>query len=209
MKKRVFNLIILDASGSMSLIERQAINGVNETIQTIRATQEKHENQEHFLTLVAFNSSSIKVIYDNVKIDKVEELTDNQYRPNCSTPLYDAMGFSLAKQQEVVASADAVLVTVITDGEENSSREYNARSIKLLVESLKEKGWVFTYIGANQDVVSAANEIAITNTLEFSSDEKGAKAMFARDCSSRMRWADLLDSECSSEVMNSNYFDED
>lgn len=209
MKKRVFNLIILDASGSMNFIKRQAITGVNETIQTIRASHKKHENQEHFLTLVAFNSSSIETIYDNVKIDEVEELTDKQYCPTCSTPLYDAMGFALAKQQEVVASTDAVLVTVITDGEENDSHEYNSRSVKALVESLKAKGWVFTYIGANQDVVSAANEIAINNTLEFCSDEKGTEAMFAKECSSRMRWADMLDCQCSSEIMNTDYFAED
>ena len=48
MKQRVFNLIILDESGSMSSIERQAIDGVNETVQTIRAAQKKHEEQEHY-----------------------------------------------------------------------------------------------------------------------------------------------------------------
>ena len=89
MKQRVFNLIILDESGSMSSIERQAITGVNETVQTIREAQEKHEDQEHFMTLVSFNSAKAKTIYDAVKAENVEELTDRQYCPACCTPLYD------------------------------------------------------------------------------------------------------------------------
>lgn len=54
--KRVHNLIILDESGSMSSIYRPALTGVNETLQTIRSAQEEHQNQQHFVTLVAFDS---------------------------------------------------------------------------------------------------------------------------------------------------------
>lgn len=60
MKQRVSNLIILDESGSMGSIEQQAINGVNETMQTIRSAQKKHEEQEHYVTFVSFNSDGIK-----------------------------------------------------------------------------------------------------------------------------------------------------
>ena len=48
MKKRIYNLIILDESGSMWSIAKQAVDGVNESIQTIRAAQRKNEDQEHF-----------------------------------------------------------------------------------------------------------------------------------------------------------------
>ena len=95
MKQRVFNLIILDESGSMSSIKRQAIDGVNETIQTIRSAQTKYEDQVHYITLVSFNSDSIKTIYDNVESDRIEELADTQYQPACGTPLFDAMGNAL------------------------------------------------------------------------------------------------------------------
>ena len=73
MKQRVFNLIILDESGSMCSIEKQAIDGVNETVQTIRAAQKKHEDQEHYLTLVSFNSDAVNTIYENVEADRVTE----------------------------------------------------------------------------------------------------------------------------------------
>jgi uncharacterized protein YegL len=55
MKKRIFNLIIIDESGSMMSIKKEAIDSVNETIQTIRAAQDEHADQEHFVTLVTFN----------------------------------------------------------------------------------------------------------------------------------------------------------
>lgn len=209
MKQRVFNLIILDESGSMSSIERQAIDGVNETVQTIRAAQKKHEDQEHFLTLVAFNSDEVKTIYDCVEADKVEELTDKQYCPACCTPLYDAMGNAITKLRKNVADNDAVLVTVITDGYENASHEYDGKAIKSLVESLKSKGWIFTYIGANQDVEKVAATISITNTLSFSADCVGTQAMFAKETKARDRFFSRLKDKISPMAMADDYFSED
>ena len=209
MKQRVFNLIILDESGSMSSIERQAIDGVNETVQTIRAAQKKHEEQEHYVTLVTFNSDSVKTVYDNVEAEKVEELTDRQYQPACATPLYDAMGNALNGLRKKVADDDAVLVTVITDGYENASCEYDGKAIKGLVESLKKKGWVFTYIGANQDVEAVAAAMSITNTLSFSADAQGTSAMFARERKARSRWADRLTCSFAMSEMANDFFAED
>lgn len=91
MKQRVFNLLILDESGSMSSIEEQAIGAVNETIQTIRSAQKKHEDQEHFMSLVVFNSDEVRTVYDSLEIGKIEELSSEKYQPSSCTPLYDAM----------------------------------------------------------------------------------------------------------------------
>jgi Mg-chelatase subunit ChlD len=212
MRTKVYNLIILDESGSMQCIKRQAINGVNETMQTIRAAQKKHEEQEHYVTLVSFNSDSVKTLYDQEPIAEVKEITDEQYRPSCCTPLYDAMGNSLTKLSGSVEKEDTVLVTIITDGEENSSEEYTQAAIKSLVDSLKDKGWVFTYIGANQDVVKVAATISVTNTLSFETTEEDTSAMFARDCAARTRFFDTL-STCGSpeerdKVLKENYFED-
>lgn len=208
MKQRVFNLIILDESGSMSSIEKQAINGVNETMQTIRSAQKRHEEQEHYVTFVSFNSDGINTIYDKAEVDKIKEIIDNDYCPACCTPLYDAMGESLTKLRKSVADDDVVLVTIITDGYENASHEYNGQSIKALVESLKAKGWVFTYIGANQDVEKVAATISITNTLSFSANPTGTKAMFAKDSRSRVRFFDKIHRGMKG-MLSDNYFDDD
>lgn len=209
MKKRVFNLIILDESGSMSSIERQAIDGVNETVQTIRAAQKKHDEQQHYVTLVSFNSDEVKTIYDKVEAERVEELSDKQYQPSCCTPLYDAMGNALTNLRKSVADDDIVLVTVITDGYENASHEYNGASIKSLVESLKAKGWIFTYIGANQDVEKVASTISITNTLSFSANAVGTSQMFATEKKARTRLFDRIAENIAPCEMADDYFDED
>ena len=54
-KTQVYNLVILDKSGSMELIRKEAVNGYNETLGTIKAAQLKHlDTQEHFVSLAAF-----------------------------------------------------------------------------------------------------------------------------------------------------------
>lgn len=210
MKTRIHNLIILDESGSMESIKRAAINGMNETVQSIRDAQKKHEDQEHIVSLVSFNSSEIKGIYDCVPVAEVKELTDKEYVPDCCTPLYDAMGLSLNHLRAKVNDEDKVLVTIITDGEENSSTEYNSVAIKALVDSLKEKGWVFAYIGANQDVLKVAQTISVTNVMNFSSTDFGTTSAIASLRKSRDRmFSRIADGVFDSVSENTDFFSED
>lgn len=210
MKTRIFNLIILDESGSMQSIKREAINSVNETVQTIRAAQQKYEDQEHFVSLVTFNDNAIKTTYDCVPAMTVEELTRKQYKPDCCTPLYDAMGQSLNALRPKVAADDRVLVTVVTDGMENSSKEYTGKAIKALVDELKAKGWVFAYIGANHDVEQAAATISIHNTMSFNATVVGTAQMSKRSNSSRLSFFDRIAHNIfDSEVENQCFFDDD
>ena len=150
-KVKVHNLIILDESGSMMSIYYPALTGVNETLQTIRGAQKEHPDQEHFVTLVAFDTSHYNKIYHNTPAEKAIDISGEQYRPCGGTPLYDAMGRAINELHNKVTKGDVVLVTIITDGYENASREYNGKAIKSLVEAMRKEGWVFTYIGANQE----------------------------------------------------------
>ena len=179
MKTRIFNLIIIDESGSMQSIKTAAINSVNETIQTIRAAQKKYEDQEHYVSLVSFNDD-VKTIYECVSAEEVKELTAESYQPDCCTALYDAMGISLNRLRKKVAEDDKVLVTIVTDGYENASKEYSGKAIKALVDELKGKGWIFAYIGANQDVEAVAATISITNVMNFEATCEGTAQMSQR-----------------------------
>ena len=207
MKTRIFNLIIIDESGSMQSIKKEAIDSVNETIQTIRAAQTKHEGQEHFITIVSFNDD-VKSICKCVSADEAKELTVETYQPNCCTALYDAMGISLNELRKNVAENDKVLVTVVTDGYENASKEYDGKAIKSLVDELKAKGWVFAYVGANQDVEQVAATISITNVMNFEATHQGTRMMSAKLNSARARFFDSVEECCfNAAEANSNFFD--
>ena len=220
MKTKVFNLIILDESGSMSCIERQALNGLNETLQTIRRAQDKFPKQEQLVSIVPFESGNIRLLRDKVSIKEVNDLRPDEYNPGACTPLYDAIGFGINSIRKVVTDDDSVLVTIITDGEENSSEEYSGKAIATIIDELKKKGWMFTYIGANQDAVSVAMTINITNAMNFVQDDEGTKAMFEKERRSRERYFELNEMCCEmaspdmareariAMACDSSYFDE-
>lgn len=188
MEKKIYNLIILDESGSMQSIKPQAISGMNETLQTIKSAQEMYEDQNHYVSLVSFNTNRVKTIYDCCPAHRTKTINNEDYQPNACTPLYDAMGISLTKLKTKVSDEDNVLVTIITDGYENASREYSGKSIAQLVEELKTIGWTFTYIGANQDVEKVASSMGIRNSFTFEADARGTSEMFKRENASRSEY---------------------
>lgn len=206
-KVKVFNLIILDESGSMISIYEPALTGVNETLQTIRGASEEHPDQEHYVSLVAFDTGHYNKIYDSLAAAKAVDITKDQYRPNGGTPLYDAMGKALNELKSKVGKDDVVLVTIITDGYENASREYSGPAIKALVESLRKEGWVFTYIGANQDVEKVAESMSINNSMAFQASFSGTQAMFDKERRSRKAFFGKLSSSEDREDLANGYFD--
>ena len=209
MKTSVFNLIILDASGSMQSIKQSAIDSVNETLQTIRSAQSRHNDQEHFVTLVTFNDT-VKTISECAPAEEVAELTADTYLPCCCTALYDAMGQSLTALRPQVAEADRVLVTIVTDGYENASREYSGKAIKALVDELKAKGWVFAYMGANQDVEAVAATMSITNAMKFEATDHEYRKMSKKVNACRDRlYESIACNEFKLEEANFNFFVDD
>jgi uncharacterized protein YegL len=213
--KRIINLIILDASGSMESIYNQALSGVNETIQTIRMGQKDHPEFEQSLTLASFNSGKnyLNVKYSATPIDEVKEITKEDYIACGCTALYDAMGEMISELKRKMTPEDRVLVTVITDGYENASIHWSGPQIKSLVEEHRHAGWTFTYIGANQDVEAVAGSMGIRNTLAFEETEEETAKMFKKDRSARKffldRIADLrmMGFKCLEE--EDGYFEED
>ena len=194
-KTQVYNLVILDKSGSMESIRKEAIDGYNETLGTIRAAQLKHlDTQEHFVSLAAFCSCGIDMIYDKTPIAEAEKLTRKQYEPCCCTPLFDAIGKTiktLKKEIQDVLDA-AVLVTIITDGYENDSKEWTGPAVKELIDECKEDGWMFSFIGAGEDVVKVATTISVTNTVVWEKTSEGTREVFENENAAQSRFYDKM-----------------
>jgi Mg-chelatase subunit ChlD len=210
MKQKIYNLIILDASGSMYSIRNEAIAGVVETVQTIRTAQTDNPEQEQMLTLVVFNSNQTSTVYDRMPISRVSDFNENDYKPTSGTPLYDAMGDSITNLCRYINEDDNVLVTIITDGYENASVEWNHRRIFQLVEDLKKKNWLFTYIGANQDALAVARDMGIDNSMNFMADAVGTKKMFIKEkLSRRAFYSKLSKGKSFSDAKSEGFFVDD
>lgn len=192
--QKIYNLVILDASGSMEVIYNQALTGVNETLATIRRAQETHPELQQYVTLASFSAGDdfLNRIYSAKPIAEARNITSSDYPLLGCTALYDAMGTCISELQQRVCHGDRVLVTIITDGYENASLTWNGRQIKSLVQELRQMGWTFTYIGADQDVEKVAGEIGVCNALRFSANAEETAAMFEKEGRSRTRFYDKV-----------------
>lgn len=186
-KHQVHNLIILDESGSMKSIKKSIIQGFNEIVQTIKGIEKEYPEQEHFISLVSFNGIGLKLLHFIDPVDKLNEIDAETYQPNASTPLFDAIGFGINKLRQITQLIERhnVLVTVLTDGEENASKEYTGKDIKLLIEDLKLNRWTFTYIGTDHDVEKFASSLSINNSMSFDKNEEGIAVMFSKERKAR------------------------
>ena len=190
-KLHIYNLIIVDESGSMGGLERVTVSGINETIATIRKAQEDFaDKQQHFLTLVCFDERNggvppVRTHIDAMPIASVSDFHD--YHPTGCTPLFDAMGQSLTRLHELIKDDEnaTAVVTVITDGLENASREWSGEALRQLIERLKEEGWVFSYMGSCHDVVEVTRNLSIDHVMAFDHDDLGASNIWRRDRSSK------------------------
>lgn len=194
-KTQVFNVVILDKSGSMNRIRQAAVDGFNETLAGIKKAQEKYaDTQVHYVSLVTFCSCAREYVLDKVPVAEARPLTMDDFRPCCLTPLYDAMGMTLTSMRNHVSRIEdaVVVVTIITDGMENASKEYTGPAVKELVEQLKGEGWTFTYMGANQNSVEVAFTLSIRNARNFDYSSHGTREGMAKETSTRLNFFSRL-----------------
>ncbi len=210
----IYNVIILDESGSMSSLYEQALSGMNEVLSGIRKNRRDFPDQKHFVTFVTFEGdgiSGVKTRFDRVAIEDIQNLTEKDYCPGGCTPLYDAMGKTLNTMDGQIQENDRVMVTIITDGYENSSREYSGKTVKEMVGRLRKKGWTFAYIGANQDAVEVAKELDINNAMNYDATATGFCEMSVKLRSAGNRFVNFckMSEAGKAPVEMNDLFDED
>ena len=94
----------------------------------------------------------------------------------------------------------AVLVTIITDGCENASEEWTGQAISRLIQDCKKEGWMFSFIGAGEDVVRIATAISITNTVVWEKTSKGTAQVFENENQAQTRFYNKMACCCSAPV---------
>lgn len=182
MKKELTELVfILDKSGSMSGLESDTIGGYNAMLK-----KQGDLDGECYITTVLFNNK-YELIHNRANIKGVNPLTDNEYQVGGTTALLDAIGFTIQKiinaQKHIKDSyrAKKVIFVIITDGAENSSREYSIQNVKNMIENQKENyGWEFIFLGANIDAVETAKGFGIESerALDYLADSRGTKMSY-------------------------------
>lgn len=182
MKKNLTELVfILDKSGSMGGLEKDTIGGFNSLLE-----RQRKESGACVLTTVLFDSR-YELLHDRMDLQAVRPITEKEYRVGGSTALLDAIGktiHKIATAQKNTAEeyrAEKVLFVIITDGEENSSREYSPQQIKELLQRQKERyGWEFLFLGANIDAVQTAGQFGIDadRAVDYVPDSEGTELNF-------------------------------
>ncbi|MDR1740335.1 MAG: VWA domain-containing protein [Synergistaceae bacterium] len=199
MKKGLTELVfILDKSGSMSGLESDTIGGYNSMLAQQRETVPPDmiitsegiftpdaSDGECRVTTVLFDTN-YTLLHDSVPIGSVRPITEQEYQAGGNTALLDAIGMTINKvsntqsQTEEGERAEKVMFVIITDGEENSSREYSAEQVKAMIERQKAAGWEFIFLGANIDAVRTARRVGIgaDRTANWMADRDGVDANF-------------------------------
>ena len=182
MRKGLTELVfLLDRSGSMAGLERDTIGGFNAML-----GKQRQAPGEAYVSTVLFSSGST-VLHDRVDIRRVEPMTGAQYRVGGGTALMDAVGDAIRHITRVHRYAreedrpEHTLFVIITDGEENASRRYDAKQVRAMIAHEQEKyGWEFIFLGANIDAPETAARYGIRRdrAVTYRSDPVGTRRSY-------------------------------
>jgi Mg-chelatase subunit ChlD len=167
MMQKVHISIVLDRSGSMEDARCDAVGIVNGYLHQVRADNSMRAR----LSVVTFDTHSIDSIRDREPVESCREIGLEEYLPRGGTPLLDAVGYSAALLDCLSDKDERRIMAIMTDGQENSSREYTFEKIKMLLDrKQREDGWLVLYLGAGHDSWSQARQIGIPadHTADFS-----------------------------------------
>jgi uncharacterized protein YegL len=165
MKNAIDIVLLLDRSGSMYSIRDDTIGGYNRFVR-----DQKEVPGEATFTLIQFDAyNPHELIHDGIDLRDVPEMTHAGFVPRGGTPLYDAMGATIASVGERLSALpedlrpNKVVFVTITDGKENSSREYTKERVASMIKEQSEKySWQFVFLGADVTAMQQGADFGIS-----------------------------------------------
>ncbi|MCL1593552.1 MAG: VWA domain-containing protein [Actinomycetia bacterium] len=177
--------VILDRSGSMMSIADDIVDGFNALL-----ANQRTQPGEVFVTLAQFDTEDpFELLIDAVPLREVTDMERDWYQPRGGTPLYDAIGRLLSHiDASPLASKDTIdhVVVVVTDGQENASREFDRKQVSDLIKRRSDDGWVFIYLGSEFESYADAHDISVSaaNARSWDKSEYGTRDMMDKVSSS-------------------------
>ncbi|MFN5930203.1 MAG: hypothetical protein ACK42F_01350 [Sphingobacteriales bacterium] len=201
--------LIVDRSGSMNDCLDATINGYNEQLQKIRELQMEFPEQDIRMGLTIFNDQ-IYIPAVAADLSKATNLSRENYVPNGSTSLFDAIGSTTLKLEETIGKntnlPTTFVIVVLTDGYENSSQMFNLHQIRSHILRLEATGnWTFSFIGATLDAAEVAQQMAFKVQNSYSFHKNAMKSEVWDRLSGSMR--NYMDKKRTGKNL-SNFFDE-
>lgn len=180
---------VMDRSGSMEKIRADMQGGFREFIRDQQGARDAAGNPfRNALSLWQFDTE-IERIHAFAPLTAAESW---ELRPRGGTALWDAIGRAVVTEGEALDALPEeqrpglVIVLIVSDGQNNSSREFTRDTVKALLERQQETyGWKIMYIGTNQDVFSEASSIGIPQHMTLSYVNTGAGAQGSMSATSR------------------------
>jgi uncharacterized protein YegL len=156
---------IVDRSGSMRSMQDEAQGGLNAFI------EEQKKVGKANLTIVEFDNT-VDVVCDQVNINEAKEYILN---PRGMTSLLDAIGIVISEKDKYTSTDGKTIVVVLTDGDENSSKEWRADKINALINERKEDGWEFMFLAAGQNAIEVGQAYGFDkdSTVTFANNSNG------------------------------------
>jgi Mg-chelatase subunit ChlD len=202
--------MVLDRSGSMELIKHDVIGGFNAFVEA-----QRREPGRCRLSMIQFDTQNpAQIVYDGVALDEIDLLDERTFVPRSGTPLLDAEGWMIsnARQQEAERQKageedEAVLFVTLTDGEENSSREWSYKALTKAKRKAEQDGWAFMYLGCGHDAYAQGARIGThrSSTRSYGEREVGLAMGDMSAATSRYR----VRSSRGARTTSSELFDED
>ena len=175
--------LVVDKSGSMAHLRNPTVQGFNEFVDEQRGLKDAGQA---FVSLTLFDTS-FDVRYVGAPIETVAPLGSptNQYTTGGGTALHDAVGVTVKGTEQWVANnefAGKVLVVIMTDGQENSSRTWHiwananpedANDVNNLIQAKQAEGWEFVFLGAGQSAWLEAKTFSAidhNHTIAYAAD---------------------------------------